>query len=189
MISLLLLIGCFKTYIIDGQLRDTNGRPVNNAIVRVPQSQIETRSNKKGQFQLEVKYKKKLGPYIMEVIPLAHEKKSTDLDLESEKEKELEKKIILEPRKIFLPYSSVNLDIHNKTIEPKKESGAKEAEPTPVKEGESTEETPTPASEETKPTDEKPTEDSASSSTEEKSSKPTEEPTKTDKEEEEESEE
>lgn len=170
MISLLLFIGCFKTYIIDGQLKDTNGRPVHNAIVRVPQSEVETRSNKKGKFQLEVKYKKKLGPYIMEVIPLAHEQKSTDLDLESEKEKELEKKIILEPRKIFLPYSSVNLDIHNTTIEQKKEESPKKAEPTPDKKEESKEAAPTPPSEETPPTNEAASSEAKPSSTEEKPS-------------------
>ena len=168
MISLLLLIGCFKTYIIDGQLKDTNGRPVHNAIVRVPQSEVETRSNKKGKFQLEVKYKKKLGPYIMEVIPLAHEQKSTDLDLESEKEKEFEKKIVLEPRKILLPYSSMNLDIHNTTIEPKKEESPKEVESTPNKEEESKESPP--PSEETPPTNEVAPDDSTPSSTEEKPS-------------------
>lgn len=167
MISLLLFIGCFKTYIIDGQLKDTNGRPVNNAIIRVPQSEVETRSNKKGKFQLEVKYKKKLGPYIMEVIPLAHEQKSTDLDLESEKEKELEKKIILEPRKILLPYPSVNLDILNTTIEPKNEESPKEVEPTPDKE-ESKEATP--PSEETPPSIEVAPDDTTPSSTEEKPS-------------------
>ena len=124
MISLLLLIGCFKTYIIDGKLRDTNGRPVNNAIVRVPQSELETRSDKKGRFHLEIPYKKKLVPYTMVIKPLAHEEKTTNLELETTKEKEIEKKIILEPKKIFLPYSSVNLDVQN-TVHQKKEEPAK----------------------------------------------------------------
>ena len=164
MINLLLFIGCFKTYIIDGQLRDTNGRPVNNAIVRIPNSNVETRSDKKGRFQLEVKFQKKLAPYIMDIHPLAHEKKSTDLELETQKDKEIDKKIILEPKKIFLPYSSINLDLLNKTIETKKE----EEEPSGSKEAPTTEEaapkeaTETPgeesATQEEKPQEEKATE-------------------------------
>ena len=92
MISLFLFVGCLKTYIIDGQLRDPNGRPVHNAIVRIPNAEQETRSDKKGRFQLEVKYKKKLAPYSLDILPLAHVHKITTLDLEGHKEKFVEKK-------------------------------------------------------------------------------------------------
>ena len=115
MMSVLFFIGCFKTYTIEGQLRDTNGRPVHNAIIRVPKSEVETRSDKKGKFVVEVQYKKKLAPYNLDILALAHKSKSTDLMLDLEKDKLLEKKFILEPKVINLPYRQINIDIFNRS--------------------------------------------------------------------------
>lgn len=113
MMNILFFIGCVKTFMIEGQLRDTNGRPVNNAIVRVPKSEAETRSNKKGKFTLEVTYKKKLAPYSLDILALAHKTKSTQLMLDTEKDKVIERKIILEPKVVTLPYRQINIDIRN----------------------------------------------------------------------------
>ena len=107
-------IGCFfKTYSLNGQLRDSNGRPVHNAIVKVDASQVETRSDNKGRFNLEIKYKKKNEPYMLDVIALAHKKKSLELFLEEEKDKEIKRKMILEPKIIRLPYRKINMDLDN----------------------------------------------------------------------------
>jgi hypothetical protein len=143
-------IGCFfKTYSLNGQLRDSNGRPVQNAIVKVDASQVETRSDKKGSFKLEIKYKKKNAPYMLDVIPLAHKQKTLELFLGDEKDKEIKRKMVLEPKVIHLPYRKLNMDLENgnplhppvsKTKEDEEAQEATEEQPKDSEETEDSEE-------------------------------------------------
>ena len=105
------LFACVKNFDISGQLRDTNGKPVQNAIITIPSAGVETRSDEKGTFKVHLQYNKKKTPYIITMKALAHEEKSQDLLLEQEKEKEISKRFILEPKKIFLPYRKINIDV------------------------------------------------------------------------------
>ena len=110
MLLLCFFISCMKTFDLSGQLRDTSGKPVHNAVISIDAAQVQTRSDNKGYFELHVQYNKKNGPYILSVQALAHQSKTQDLFLEAEKKKELSTKIILEPKKIFLPYRKTNID-------------------------------------------------------------------------------
>ena len=117
-------ISCMKSFDLSGQLRDTNGKPVDNAIVAINAAQLQTRSDSKGIFSFQINYKKSNGPYILTVQALAHQSKEQDLLLELETKKELNTKIILEPKKIFLPYRKVNIDyVSNEALQKVIESG------------------------------------------------------------------
>ena len=108
---LFFILGCVKTYILNGQIRDSNGRPVSNALVKIEGTKFETKSDKKGRFNLQVKYNKKNEPYSLDVVALAHRSKSVELFFEEEKE--IRTKMVLEPKVIFLPYRRINIDIEN----------------------------------------------------------------------------
>jgi hypothetical protein len=119
-----------KTFDLSGQLRDTSGKPVHNAVISIDAAQIQTRSDNKGNFEIHIQYNKKNGPYILSVQALAHQSKTQDLFLEVEKKKELSTKIILEPKKIFLPYRKTNIDYLSQqalesTLVPPKENETK----------------------------------------------------------------
>ena len=110
----LLLVGCFKTYVLNGQVRDTNGKPIKNAIVTVDVAEVETRSDKRGKFSLSLQYNKKKAPYILQVTPLAH-KEYTET-LEFGKETELTTKLTLKAKEIYLPYSKNSIDMENQEV-------------------------------------------------------------------------
>jgi len=110
----LLFVGCLKTYTLNGQVRDMNGKPIKNAIVKVDVAEVETRTDKKGKFSLDIKYNKKKAPYILEVMPLSH--KLYQQELEFGKNLQLKTKLNLKPKSFYLPYSKSSIDLENPEV-------------------------------------------------------------------------